>query len=50
MASLRYAIAVILIVAIPAAIVYWLLIHPFVRFWRRLGIGRSYAVICAGFS
>jgi protein-S-isoprenylcysteine O-methyltransferase Ste14 len=47
MASLRYAIAVILIVAIPAAIVYWLLIHPFVRFWRRLGIGRSYAVICA---
>ncbi len=46
MATLRYAIAVILIVAIPAAIVYWLLIHPFVRLWRRLGIGRSYAVIC----
>ncbi len=46
MATLRYAIAVILIVAIPAAIVYWLLIHPFVRFWRRLGIRRSYAVLC----
>ncbi len=46
MDSLRYLIAVILIVAIPAAIVYWLLIHPFVRLWRRLGIGRSYAVIC----
>ncbi len=46
MATLRYTIAVILIVAIPAAIVYWLLIHPFVRLWRRLGIGCSYAVIC----
>ncbi len=46
MDSLRYLIAVILIVAIPAAIVYWLLIHPLVRLWRRLGIGRSYAVIC----
>ncbi len=46
MDSLRYLIAVILIVAIPAAIVYWLLIHPFVRFWRRIGIGPSYAVIC----
>ncbi len=46
MATLRYAIAVILTVAIPAAIVYWLLIHPFVHFWHRLGIGRAYAVIC----
>ena len=44
---LRYAIGVILIVAIPSAIVYWFLIHPFVRFWRRIGIGRSYVVICA---
>ena len=47
MNTLRYVIAVMLIVAIPAAIVYWLLIHLLVRFWRRLGIGPAYAAIGA---
>ena len=47
MNTFRYAIAVMLIVAIPAAISYWLLIHPFVGFWRRLGTRVSYSVICA---
>ena len=43
--TLRYLIAVMLVVAIPAAIGYWLLIHPFVRFWRRLGLRGAYGVI-----
>lgn len=47
MNTLRYLIAVMLVVAIPAAIAYWLMIHPFVRFWRRLGTGRAYGLICA---
>lgn len=46
MNSLRYAIALMLIVAIPAAIGYWFLIHPLVRFWRRIGIRLAYWVVC----
>jgi len=42
----RYAIAVMLLAAIPAAILFWLLIHPFARFWRRLGTGRPYVILC----
>ena len=46
MNTVRYAIAVMLIAAIPAAILFWFLVHPFVRFWRRLGTGRSYVILC----
>jgi protein-S-isoprenylcysteine O-methyltransferase Ste14 len=45
MALLRYAIAVLLVVAVPAAIGYWLLIHPFVRFWRRHGPRTAYLAV-----
>ena len=44
---IRYWVAVLLLVAIPAAILYWLLIHPFARFWRRLGTVRAYSAVCA---
>ncbi len=46
MDSIRYVIALLLIVAVPAAIVFWVLIHPFVRFWRRLGAATAYAAVC----
>lgn len=42
---LRYLIALMLIAAVPAAIVFWLLVHPFTRFWRRVGKTRAYAVL-----
>lgn len=34
---LRYWIAVLLVVAMPPAVLWWFLIHPFVSFWRKLG-------------
>jgi protein-S-isoprenylcysteine O-methyltransferase Ste14 len=46
MQNIRHAIAVMLLAAIPAAIVFWLLIHPFVRYWRRLGTRLSYTAVC----
>ena len=46
MDTIRYVIAVMLLAAIPAAIIFWLLIHPFARFWRRLGTRRSYFILC----
>ena len=41
----RYILAFILLAAVPAAFCTWLLIHPFVRFWRRLGPARTFAVV-----
>ena len=45
MALLRYAITLLLVVAIPAAIGYCLLIHPFARFWRRHGPRTAYLAV-----
>lgn len=35
--TIRYWAAVLLVVSIPPAITYWLMIHPFAAFWRRRG-------------
>jgi protein-S-isoprenylcysteine O-methyltransferase Ste14 len=43
--TLRYVLAVLLIVTVPPAVFVWFVIHPFVRFWRRLGPGWTYAVL-----
>jgi protein-S-isoprenylcysteine O-methyltransferase Ste14 len=45
MDALRYCLAVGLVIFMPALLLYWLLLHPFVRFWRRLGAGLSLAII-----
>ena len=41
----RYALAFLLLATVPAAFCTWLLIHPFVRFWRRLGPARTFAMV-----
>ncbi len=41
----RYVLGVMLIVGLPPAIVFWLIIHPVVAFWRRLGPGWTYWVV-----
>lgn len=45
MALTRYYIALFLILAIPSALLLWLLIHPFARFWRRLGPRWAYGSV-----
>lgn len=45
--TLRYCIAVMLVVAIPAAIIYWLLIHPFAGFWRSIGKRKAFTILCS---
>ena len=37
MDTTRFVLGVLLIVGLPPAICYWLLIHPFVDFWRKIG-------------
>ena len=45
MDSIRYFLALILVVTLPPLFFYWLLIHPFIGFWRAKGIGVTYSVI-----
>lgn len=45
MDTIRYVLGVLLMVGLPPAIFYWLLIHPFAAFWRRLGPGISYGLV-----
>ena len=37
MASVRYCVALILVITVTPALAFWLIVHPFFRFWRRLG-------------
>jgi len=45
MDTIRYVMGVLLVVGLPPAIFFWLLIHPLAAFWRRLGPGISYGVV-----
>ena len=45
MDTARYVVALLTVVSVPPAIVFWLLVHPNVGFWRRLGAWRSYAIL-----
>jgi protein-S-isoprenylcysteine O-methyltransferase Ste14 len=35
--SVRYYVALIMVIAVTPALAFWLVVHPFVRFWRRFG-------------
>jgi hypothetical protein len=45
MDSLRYFIALLVLVALPPGLMLWLVIHPFASFWRRLGPVWTYAIL-----
>ena len=34
----RYALGALLAITLPPAIAYWLIVHPFIGFWRRVGM------------
>lgn len=34
----RYAIGAVLAISIPPAVAYWFIVHPFIAFWRRVGM------------
>jgi protein-S-isoprenylcysteine O-methyltransferase Ste14 len=42
---IRYLLAAFLVISLPPLFLYWLLIHPFVDFWRTKGIGVTYTVV-----
>jgi steroid 5-alpha reductase family enzyme len=34
----RYGLGALLAISLPPAIVYWFIVHPFIGFWRRVGV------------
>lgn len=46
---IRYWIAVLVVVSVPPALVYWFVIHPFYGFWRRRGKAVTFSVVFAVF-
>jgi protein-S-isoprenylcysteine O-methyltransferase Ste14 len=45
MDAVRYYLALMLVVTVPPVLLYWLLIHPGIRFWRRLGPAITYGLL-----
>jgi protein-S-isoprenylcysteine O-methyltransferase Ste14 len=45
MSSLRYYLALALVVSFPPAVLFWLVVHPLVHFWRRLGPAWTYLIV-----
>jgi protein-S-isoprenylcysteine O-methyltransferase Ste14 len=41
----RYVLAVLSIVTLPPGLLFWFAIHPFARWWRRLGPARTYLIV-----
>ena len=41
----RYVLAVLIIITLPPGLLYWSVIHPWVRWWRKLGPIRTYAIV-----
>ncbi len=45
METARYVVALMIVVAMPLAVGYWFLIHPFIAFWRKLGRAPTYTIV-----
>ncbi len=45
MDSVRYYLALILLVILPPMIFFWIVIHPLIHFWRGLGPRRTYILV-----
>jgi protein-S-isoprenylcysteine O-methyltransferase Ste14 len=45
MNTARYFLALFLVITLPPLFLYWLLLHPFVNFWRGKGIGATYSIV-----
>jgi protein-S-isoprenylcysteine O-methyltransferase Ste14 len=45
MSTARYVVGVILVASLPPGVCLWFAIHPWIRFWRRLGSVWTYLVL-----
>lgn len=49
MDTFRHTVALLLVLAVPAAFIYWLLLHALLPAWRRLGVPASMGVLWMSF-
>ena len=47
MDTVRYVIALLIVITLPFSFAFWLIIHPFASFWRRFGPAFTYTVVTA---
>jgi len=47
MNTFRYVLAMLMLMFMPGAVLFWFVIHPFIRFWRRIGLRRTMAIYFA---
>lgn len=47
MDTARYYLALLALITTPPAFLWWFLIHPFIKTWRRLGTATTYTVVLA---
>ncbi len=45
MNSVRYVLAVVVLISLPPGLLLWFVIHPMAGFWRKLGAGLTYAIL-----
>lgn len=45
MSTARYVVGVLLVASLPPGVFLWFAIHPWIRFWRRLGPVWTYVVL-----
>jgi len=43
MPAVRYYVALLLLMFFPGGMLYWFLVHPFIGFWRRVGLRAALA-------
>lgn len=49
MDAVRYWFAVLAIISMPPAILYWFIVHPFVDIWRRVGKATTFSLLAVMF-
>jgi len=42
---IRYVLAVLSVITLPPGLLYWFVIHPWARSWRKLGPVRTYLIV-----
>ena len=41
----RYGMALLLVIGLPPGLVWWFIVHPLIRFWRRVGVRGTYTTL-----
>jgi hypothetical protein len=45
MSRFRYILGVLIMVGLPPGVAWWFLVHPFVGFWRKVGVRGTMTVM-----